>query len=785
MKHFNLIFSILLSTPLFAQFPGCPAVDAGPDVNSDCSNPCVDLVATPFNAGATSSYTTFSIPHNPPLLYNEPGGNSVSVGIDDIWSSGISLPFDFCFYGQTYNSCIVGSNGAIQFGTANAGGYHPWSFSASVPSPALIDAGNILGPYHDIDPSIAGTVKWYVAGSAPCRIFVVSFYQLAHFSCTNLQSTHMMVLYETTNAIDVYINNKATCNGWNSGNTVVGIQDMAGVQGIAAPGRNTGAWTVTAPEAWRFMPSGAPIYSLEWFDGGVSIGTNDTISVCPALPTTYTVEATYTSCNGTVIVETDEVLVTPMNNGLGLAEINNTMTSCAADVGSTEVSASGGVPSYNYSFNDTLNFQPNPIFTGLAAGTYTIYVQDAGGCMSGVTVTIDAPVGPDLSEVSVVNASCGLQNGEFEVSSSGGLSPYLYSINSGVNTQGNGVFTGLNSGLYLVQIVDANFCVDTLTIQVNADPFPIISVLSTDTICSTAANGEVTIEAIDGLLPYTFNVDSGASQTSPIFTGLTAGNHTFEVTDGNGCTSTVDANVYTFPNPTIQNDTIGCFMGVYLDGTTSYNGGVWSASDTAITFLPNANVENPQIHTSTPGNYVLTYMDNACNSEVTMVVEFPPYMWAFLYDTTLCQGVELNFQPNQDPSATTYSWSTGSSDTSILVTQPGVYTVTVSNFCHTANATGIIDFKVCDIEAPNILSLSSLVGNNLWTIDSEGVETFECYIINRWGNNVYYFNDVHSGWNGKDKHGNSVSEGTYFYIIDAVLEGGEELHKHGFIEVVH
>ena len=121
----------------------------------------------------------------------------------------------------------------------------------------------------------------------------------------------------------------------------------------------------------------------------------------------------------------------------------------------------------------------------------------------------------------------------------------------------------------------------------------------------------------------------------------------------------------------------------------------------------------------------------------------------------------------------------------IVVTQPGVYTVTVSNICHPGTATAVIGYKVCDIAAPNILSLSSAMGNNIWFVESEGIESFECNIVNRWGNNIYSFDSTTGGWNGRNSNGSLVKEGTYFYIINAVLEGGEELTKHGFIQVVY
>ena len=133
--------------------------------------------------------------------------------------------------------------------------FHPWSFTASCPSAALSPAGDVFGVYHDTDPAYGGTIKWYLLGTAPCRIFVVSYNNLPHFSSacnTNKFTTSMIVLYETTNVIDVYVQQKQTCTTWNSGNAVIGIQRPDGAAGVAAPGRNTGPWTVNTPEAWRF-----------------------------------------------------------------------------------------------------------------------------------------------------------------------------------------------------------------------------------------------------------------------------------------------------------------------------------------------------------------------------------------------------------------------------------------------------------------------------------------------------------------------------------------------------
>lgn len=766
-----------------AQFPGCPSVNAGNDTVTDCNDPCVDLVATPFDAGATSSYQVLGIPHNPPIAYNATGGTPVSVGTDDIWSPAITLPFDFCFYGQTYNSCVIGSNGCIQFGTANAGGYHPWAFSAQCPDPALVPAGNIFGPYHDIDPSVSGQVNYHILGTAPCRIFVVTFDAIAHFSCTNLNSTHMIVLYETTNAIDVYIENKASCTTWNSGNTLVGIQDMAGTTGLAAPGRNTGVWTVTTPEGWRFLPDGAPIYTVEWFENGVSLGTTDTINVCPTTTTTYTVEATYTSCNGSVIVETDDVIVTPTGGGLNISELNNTPTNCNATSGSVEITASGGIGPYEYSLNDTLNFQASGTYTNLGAGTYTVYVQDASGCITPYVFTIGENAAPEITLNGFTDATCGQDNATVDVSAINGTQPYTYTLN-GTNPQPTGNFTGVSANTYLVQVEDANGCTDTVSVVIGADPFPTLSMLTSDTVCSNASDGIVEVEAVNGVLPYGYSINGGTPQPTGVFTGLASGSYEVVVGDSNLCFDTITVVVDEFPAPVIFPEADACLYTHYATGTQSPHGGYWSAADTSITFLQDSLTLNPQIQTSVYGTYTVTFTDSICDVSTSSIINFLPDPWVFLQDTIICSGTQYVMVANAEASTTAYTWSTGEVNTnSITVSAPGVYSVDATNACGTASASAVLGNKLCDIVAPNVISLSSMVGNNIWSVEAEGLESFTCTITNRWGNLIFEYSDPNGGWDGTS-NGQPVSEGTYFYIIDATIEGGEQLQKHGFIEVL-
>jgi len=295
----------------FADPTGCPSIECEADIVIPmCFDPCgpLQVECEVFETGATTSYDVCAIDYNPPYSFN--AGIGFSIGVDDVWTNLIPLPFNFCFFGNVYNQVVVGSNGLISFNPGYAAGFCPWAFAATCPSAAL-PINSIFGIYHDIDPSICGDARYAILGSYPCRAFVVNYDNICHFfpSCNNLISTHQIVLYETTNVIEVHIQSKPTCYSWNSGNALVGVQNAAGTTGFVAPGRQTGPWTASN-ESWRFTPDGAPNFTVDWYEAGVYLGSGLTVDVCPSEPShTYEAVATYTNCNGSEVVVEDEVTV--------------------------------------------------------------------------------------------------------------------------------------------------------------------------------------------------------------------------------------------------------------------------------------------------------------------------------------------------------------------------------------------------------------------------------------------------------------------------------------------
>ena len=112
MKKFIGILLFLSPNIIFGQAPGCPNIQVDDQIVT-CNNPCVNLVADYLHTGETTQYDVSSIPYTPPYPFT--GGTSAFVGTDDIFSGLINIPFDFCFYGNTYNQLVIGANGLISF----------------------------------------------------------------------------------------------------------------------------------------------------------------------------------------------------------------------------------------------------------------------------------------------------------------------------------------------------------------------------------------------------------------------------------------------------------------------------------------------------------------------------------------------------------------------------------------------------------------------------------------------------------------------------------------------
>ena len=107
----------------------------------------------------------------------------------------------------------------------------------------------------------------------------------------------------------------------------------------------------------------------------------------------------------------------------------------------------------------------------MCAGTYTVEVADANGCVTVSAVTVDEPDPISLSLQLVEDASCnGVCDGSATVIASGGTLPYTFSWSPNGGSSSTAV--DLCAGTYTVDVVDANGCTESVTVTID-EPAPI------------------------------------------------------------------------------------------------------------------------------------------------------------------------------------------------------------------------------------------------------------------------------------------------------------------------
>ncbi|MDO6389863.1 gliding motility-associated C-terminal domain-containing protein [Pontibacter sp. BT731] len=226
-----------------------------------------------------------------------------------------------------------------------------------------------------------------------------------------------------------------------------------------------------------------------------------------------------------------------------------TATTCGSNNGTITVGAvTGGFAPYTYS-KDGVTFQTSTTLTDFVAGTHTITVKDAKGCIITRQIAVSDVAGPANLTAAATSSTCGNPNGQLTVTNvSGGVEPYTYSINGGV-FQTSASFTGLAEGTYSISVKDANGCTFAKDVAVSNIAGPNFTATAQASTCG-ASNGRISVSEVNGgTTPYTYSINGGAFQSSTSFSNLKAGTYTIAVKDANGCTAIREVEVTDIAGP--------------------------------------------------------------------------------------------------------------------------------------------------------------------------------------------------------------------------------------------
>lgn len=324
-------------------------------------------------------------------------------------------------------------------------------------------------------------------------------------------------------------------------------------------------------------------------------------------------------------------------------------------------------------------------------GTLPIRAVDNVGNIAVVTNTGTLPACTACATLTastsgIGNVNCfGKSTGNFSVSTSGGTSPYNYTLTNGTatvatfnNVTGSQNFTSLPAGTYTLNVTDNGGCPGTTTIIITESPAILPVTTSGNAACGTST-GNVSVTASGGSGTYIYSWSSGA--TTQTVTGLAAGTYTVTVADANNCTNTAVASVSSSPAPVI-NSLIGtpplCGGNNTGSAVVSVSGGSgaltysWSNSSSGVTGITGL----------TAGTYFVSVTDaSGCTAISSVTITEPIAITTTTFSTAASCGTSNGSAvvTAQGGSGTyTFNWSpAGGSGQTALNLSAGNYTVTI------------------------------------------------------------------------------------------------------------
>ncbi len=110
-----------------------------------------------------------------------------------------------------------------------------------------------------------------------------------------------------------------------------------------------------------------------------------------------------------------------------------------------------------------------------------------------------------------------------------------------------------------------------------------------------------------------------------------------------------------------------------------------------------------------------------------------------------------------------------------------------SNFdgsCTAESDVYTVSIGASDLKIPNAFSPGASEGvNDIWKVSYKSLLEFKCWIFNRYGTQLFYFDNPEDGWDGK-YNGKLVPPGVYFYVIEAKGSDGKQYKKGGDINIL-
>lgn len=534
-------------------------------------------------------------------------------------------------------------------------------------------------------------------------------------------------------------------------------------------------------------PSGGiPGYTFLW-------STGETSSTATSLSSgTHTVTITdQNQCASTVQV------VVNSTSGPSLTLSQSNITCNGLSDGSASVIANGGTPGYSYLWQPSGSIISNPI--NLSAGTHSLTVTDALGCITTGSVIITEPA---IISLTINNGTiCVGQSITLSAEITGGQQPYTYNWDSGTSTNTSFIVSPTATTTYSLQITDNAGCVSSISTStiIVRDPISIASIPN-DTLCT---GNSTTLTAIvqggDGTYSYNWmpgNLSGQNIQVSPTITT----NYTVSVSDG--CTTldaTQTANVvlFTFPPITFVTDTLTACLPICINffNTTAISSSNISSVSWNFGDHSSSNLLQPIHCYTTAGNFQpsLTISSNdGCTvtgvAPFTIAIVEQPKAIISLSSNEVSLDESTIDLANNSMFATSIEWLNYNGQTfstesiTIHYEEEGFFPISLiatNNLGCTDTATEIISVKPgFTFYIPNSFTPDGDKFNKTFSALGMGwnEKNYSFDIYNRWGEKIFSTTNINDAWDGTFK-GKPAQIDTYVWKI-VVFDSFMNEHSH-------
>ena len=381
-----------------------------------------------------------------------------------------------------------------------------------------------------------------------------------------------------------------------------------------------------------------------------------------------------------------------------------------------DIDVSGGTLPYTYNWS-------NGAFTedllGAPQGTYSVTVTDREGCSAMDTYTVDNCCDVSMfcdGQIQEISCNNGA-DGSITAMPSGGSGVYTYLWSNGVTTATN---SNLSAGFYNVTITDDTACQSVCGFDlVNPTAILITELITSNPNCG-GSDGAITISAtpqsngtLAGLM---YSIDGVNFQASNAFTGLSAGSYNVTVSDDNGCSASITANLMDTSGLSINLVDSFCEAGSTVSISVVGAGGQGPYQYTW-TSTQGFSGTGETISGAPQGTYTATVADaNGCTASITVTQDncCDPTMFCLSSSTdpTCSTPGSITITPSGGVGPFSYMWSHDATLNNALASNlsAGFYNVTINDSAGCSAVCGIQLAAVGAISIDDVQAVEPLCG---------------------------------------------------------------------------